>query len=361
MKWYNLEVDEIIWNHLQKYAEPLTDTANSVLHRLLFGTSLQTRSQHSLGPRAKSLAAPFISSGMPKALTQILEVVYEVVKMGRTRPDATTVVSKRHGTAPQTILDKYCRQLGMKAHDFGELLVEPGLHSLIGILKERFPRHHDCIDSFLDSLPSQPLRLTVVEPKTQNEPESVRFIRMPHTRTTDTVYGARKKRNPELEKILKESLGNTLKDNWGSFSLKGRSLLDFGNKRILCKYSSFSQGQAKWFWGVSKKHWNDWQDTDYLALILEDGIKGYSYLLFNSEEARRLFKICSVSKDGSEKKIADYSEKKTQEILDGYKTGLQVAKVNLENAQPPQEVQSAFEDAIKGDQSLGMKELPKQP
>jgi hypothetical protein len=307
MKWHMLEVDEIIWNYLQQHAEPLTDTANSVLHRLLFNTSSQTSPEYRIQSRTKPLVKPPSFSGMPKALTQILEVVYEVVKMGRTRSAATKVVSRRHGTATQTILDKYCRQLSMKAHEFDELLMESGLHSLIGILKERFPRHNDYIDSFLDSLPSQPPGLTVVEPKAQGEPETDRrrvYIRTPQTPTAGTVYGARKKRDPELEKILKESLGNTLKDNWGSFSLKGRSLLDFGNKRILCKYSSFSQGQAKWFWGVSRKHWDNWQETDYLALILEDGIKGYSYLLFNSEEARRLFNICSVSKDGEQKKIS---------------------------------------------------------
>ncbi len=103
--------------------------------------------------------------------------------------------------------------------------------------------------------------------------------------------------------MLKVSLGNTLKENWGTFSLEGRSLLDFGDKRILCKYSSFSESQRKWFWGVSKIYWDDWQDTDYLALILEVEVKGvYSYLLFNSQEARRLFNECSVS--NGEKKIS---------------------------------------------------------
>jgi hypothetical protein len=102
--------------------------------------------------------------------------------------------------------------------------------------------------------------------------------------------------------MLKISLGNTLKENWGSFSLEGHSLLDFGDKRILCKYSSFNEDQRKWFWGVSKIYWNEWQDTDYLALLLEDGIKGYSYLLFNPQEARRLFKDCSES--NGEKKIS---------------------------------------------------------
>lgn len=38
---------------------------------------------------------------------------------------------------------------------------------------------------------------------------------------------------------------------------------------------------------------------------------------------------------------------KIQEILDGYKTGIQVTAVNLQSAQPPEAVQAAFSDAIK--------------
>ena len=306
MKWYTLEVDETIWNYLQKHAEPLTDTANSVLHKLLFGTSAHARLDTSSRPRKNSLGKQPILTGIPKALEQILDVVKEVVKIGRSRPDATKVVAKRHGDRkPQTILDKYCRQLGMKAYDFDKLLMEPGLHTLTRVLKERFPRHQDQIDSFLDSLQSQPSRPVDVGTKHQSETEIGRrriYIRTPNAQTTGKVYGTRKKRDPELEKMLKESLGNKLKENWGSFSLRNRSLLDFGNKRILCKYSSFSEGQRKWFWGVSKIYWNEWQDTDYLALILEDGIGGYSYLLFKSEEARRLFKNSSES--NGEKKIS---------------------------------------------------------
>jgi membrane protease subunit HflK len=37
----------------------------------------------------------------------------------------------------------------------------------------------------------------------------------------------------------------------------------------------------------------------------------------------------------------------TQQILDGYQTGLIVSGVNMQNAQPPNEVQKAFEDVIK--------------
>jgi len=45
--------------------------------------------------------------------------------------------------------------------------------------------------------------------------------------------------------------------------------------------------------------------------------------------------------------IAVSTQQLTQEILDKYVTGLQVAKVNLQDANPPEQVKGAFDDAIK--------------
>jgi membrane protease subunit HflK len=45
--------------------------------------------------------------------------------------------------------------------------------------------------------------------------------------------------------------------------------------------------------------------------------------------------------------IADEIKQEIQQTLDEYKTGIQVSNVNLVDAQPPDEVQNAFEDAIK--------------
>ena len=39
-----------------------------------------------------------------------------------------------------------------------------------------------------------------------------------------------------------------------------------------------------------------------------------------------------------------------QEILDRYKTGIQISKVTMQNAQPPEQVQAAFDDAVKAGQ-----------
>ena len=40
-------------------------------------------------------------------------------------------------------------------------------------------------------------------------------------------------------------------------------------------------------------------------------------------------------------------KKEIQEVMDNYKSGIQITSVNLQDAQPPEQVQNAFEDAIK--------------
>ncbi len=44
------------------------------------------------------------------------------------------------------------------------------------------------------------------------------------------------------------------------------------------------------------------------------------------------------------------AQKLTQEILDRYGTGINVSKVTMQNAQPPEQVQAAFDDAVKAGQ-----------
>jgi membrane protease subunit HflK len=45
--------------------------------------------------------------------------------------------------------------------------------------------------------------------------------------------------------------------------------------------------------------------------------------------------------------VAARAEKLIQEVLDSYATGILVVKLNMQDAQPPQQVQAAFDDAIK--------------
>ncbi len=48
--------------------------------------------------------------------------------------------------------------------------------------------------------------------------------------------------------------------------------------------------------------------------------------------------------------VAAHATKLMQEILDRYKTGILISKVTMQNAQPPEQVQAAFDDAVKAGQ-----------
>ncbi len=48
--------------------------------------------------------------------------------------------------------------------------------------------------------------------------------------------------------------------------------------------------------------------------------------------------------------IATMAQTQMQEILDSYQTGIQISRVTLQNAQPPEQVQAAFDDAVKAGQ-----------
>ena len=48
--------------------------------------------------------------------------------------------------------------------------------------------------------------------------------------------------------------------------------------------------------------------------------------------------------------VAARAAKLMQEILDRYKTGINISKVTMQNAQPPEQVQASFDDAVKANQ-----------
>lgn len=50
--------------------------------------------------------------------------------------------------------------------------------------------------------------------------------------------------------------------------------------------------------------------------------------------------------------IAVDAQRIMQQILDRYQTGIQISKLTLQNAQPPEQVQAAFDDAVKAGQDL---------
>jgi hypothetical protein len=139
MQYHKIEVDERVWNYLKTKAEPFEDTPNSVLNRILFGQTPDS-------------STPRIPQSAPKASAQILEVIYEVKRSGRTRHEATNIVAQRRRTAPQTVIDKYCRQLGKRAYEIDHLLADQNLTEFRTLLEKRFSNHRDLISSFFTSL-----------------------------------------------------------------------------------------------------------------------------------------------------------------------------------------------------------------
>jgi negative regulator of replication initiation len=147
MKMHAIEIDDNVWSYLQKHAEPFVDTPNTVLNRLLLGTS------NTLDRTGGPPAGPAISiKGIPRSLAQILEVIYEIEVNGYSRIEATNQVARKRGTAAQTITDKYCRQIGKKAHEIDQLLSEPGYGEFKALLKNKFSAHEQVIDAYFESL-----------------------------------------------------------------------------------------------------------------------------------------------------------------------------------------------------------------
>lgn len=89
---------------------------------------------------------------MPKALAEVLEMIYLVKKSGLHRTDATNIVAKRLGIYPQTVIDKYCRQLGKKATEIDILLRNENLSELQSLLKKKFQNYQDVIDHVFSML-----------------------------------------------------------------------------------------------------------------------------------------------------------------------------------------------------------------
>ena len=50
--------------------------------------------------------------------------------------------------------------------------------------------------------------------------------------------------------------------------------------------------------------------------------------------------------------VSTKAQKLIQDILDRYKTGIAISRVTMQNAQPPEQVQAAFDDAVKAKQDL---------
>ena len=149
MIFNQVQVDDEVYEYVKRHAVPLEDDFNSALKRLLnIGTIQKSEKKSNNYINNVSKIRP-IPPGTPQALVQILEVV-QYVKNGISRKEATRLVAMKHNVAPQTVLDKYCRQLGLTASEFDKLLSDPKLIEIISKLKWKFNSFQDVIDDILN-------------------------------------------------------------------------------------------------------------------------------------------------------------------------------------------------------------------
>jgi hypothetical protein len=153
MRFHQVEVDDDIFQFVKAHAEPLVDTFNSALRRLLPLSVAQAEKNQTLGndapPPGGTAGLQVVPQHLPQALRHILEVVRLVRGGAYTRTTATQYVARQNKVFPQTVLDKYCRQLTLTASQFDRLLEEPGLGELRKRLKTKFPDHTQAIDEVL--------------------------------------------------------------------------------------------------------------------------------------------------------------------------------------------------------------------
>lgn len=149
MRTHQVEVDEEVFSYVKGYAEPLVDSFNSALRRLLLpGEAKAPVRPTAVKPRPTNgnSAVLNLPTGTPQALRQILEVVHLVRSGAYTRTAATQFVAKHRGVFPQTVLDKYGRQLQLTTSEFDRMLETKDGTELRKILKSKFAGHAEAID-----------------------------------------------------------------------------------------------------------------------------------------------------------------------------------------------------------------------
>lgn len=152
MGFHKVEVDDDVFQFVKAHAEPLVDTFNSALRRLLMLSNIQNEKDQTFDkepPLGTLAASPSVPPHLPQALRHILEVVRLVRGGAYARTTATQYVARQYKVCPQTVLDKYCRQLSLTAFQFDRLLEEPGLVELRKRLKSKFSGHTQAIDEVL--------------------------------------------------------------------------------------------------------------------------------------------------------------------------------------------------------------------
>lgn len=141
MGFHSIKVDDEVMEFLKKNAIPFEDTPNDVIRRLLKMNIEQN-------VRQGSNVEQSFPTGLPAALEQIFEVYQQVAQNGVDRKTATNIVARRRNIAPQTVQDKYARQLGKTAFEVDGLMHPSNASEFESHLKDTFPRYTSEIEIF---------------------------------------------------------------------------------------------------------------------------------------------------------------------------------------------------------------------
>lgn len=176
MRWHKVEVDDDVFEIVQKHAEPLVDTFNSALRKVLVSgrstskfrretgdvanfepdglkSAVQQRNQPT---RTTEIVEPdVLSEPMPAALRQILKVVWRVSDATIPRVQACHEVANDLRITFQSVLDKCTRQLGIKTNEFDAYLHQGQMRELENFLLKRFSEQRARIQQFFTVLKSK--------------------------------------------------------------------------------------------------------------------------------------------------------------------------------------------------------------
>ncbi len=149
--------------------------------------------------------------------------------------------------------------------------------------------------------------------------ESVTVVNMEQVRTLEVGYRSAGEGGPARSKELRESLMLTDDEN----------IIDL---QFAVQYNLKSP-------------------DDYLFTnrTVEDAVRGTAETAIREIVGKS--KMDFVLYEGREE-VAVRAKKLMQEILDRYKSGINIVNVTMQNAQPPEQVQAAFDDAVKAGQDL---------
>lgn len=100
----------------------------------------------------KTLPIVSMSNAWPKALKATLYMIYLVKVCSYARTRATHIVATNNFVHYQTVVGKYCRQLGIKAYEMDQLLEYESTDRLEALVIKKHQRFEEDIKEFFSSL-----------------------------------------------------------------------------------------------------------------------------------------------------------------------------------------------------------------